>query len=995
MNVNGQKSDDLANLFAKSSFRWPFRHYQSLALDGYERGRITDSRRSYIVMPPGAGKTAVGLEIARRRGNRTLVLCPNTAVQAQWLRQWEDFQPHRVDASAETNLSSSVTILTYQAICNVNSDDQDLDEQARALWVDDLQRESGLSPVAAEQKIDAFEAAGTGQYDEAMASYRRQLRGQIVRSGDTDDLLGLLHPNGRAIIERMKSTGPWTLVLDECHHLLQMWGTLVRAVVQAIGDDTFVVGLTATPPGDMDAREATLYRDIFGQTDFEVPTPAVVKEGDLAPYQELVFLTRPLEHEANYIAAQHERFEELLTRLMDVDFAARPFTDWIQARVVERKSRSGAQVSWVKFERDEPELAQAALRFFWSKQLKLPEGARLGERHRQPPIADDWVALIGDYCTGYLRNSTNPRDAQAWQEIRRALPSLGYILTRQGIRSYISPVDRVLSLSASKAVAALTILEQEQSALGAHLRALILCDYERAGSDVLAKLRGVLDPQAGSASLLLQQLVSISPIAELDPLLVTGRTVACSRATATSLLPWIEQQVPDLAGSVATERLFQAAGGNEDQHWEDVVAIRPQHSWWRPRNYVPLLTRYFEDGKSNLLVGTRGLLGEGWDAKRINVLVDLTAASTSTSVHQMRGRSLRLDPALPRKVANNWDVVCVAPEHPKGVADYARFVRKHRNYYAPTSSGEIESGVSHVHPELSPYGPPPADGFSTINSAMLNRANDRDTAYDLWKIGEPYENTETRSVRIKLGRPIGLPNRRVLRHEMGGERGMRLRAYGTLGAAGVVGVGLAAIAPDLLGVAGGLAVAGGGGVWVSRSFTSAIGKLSPSDALEDLAASVAEALSATGGISKKLGPDSVRVVVQEDGYYRCLLDDATTEQSALFADSMDELLSPLAAPRYIIPRYVVAAPGSLLKTALLALRLSGEKRRGATVVYHAVPAWLAANKERATTFARSWNRYVSEGDPLYWKDPQAQAILATQQGEDLFDITTQMRSLWQ
>ena len=148
---------------------------------------------------------------------------------------------------------------------------------------------------------------------------------------------------------------------------------------------TFVVGLTATPPADMDARETALYQEIFGQVDFEVPTPAVVKEGDLAPYQELVFLTMPLDHEAAYMNEQHQRFEELLTRLMDVDFAARPFLDWIQTRVVERQGRNGAQLSWARFERDEPDLAQAALRLFWSKKLPIPEGARIGERHRQPP----------------------------------------------------------------------------------------------------------------------------------------------------------------------------------------------------------------------------------------------------------------------------------------------------------------------------------------------------------------------------------------------------------------------------------------------------------------------------------------------------------------------------------------------------------------------------------------------------------------------------------
>ncbi|HEX3723726.1 MAG TPA: DEAD/DEAH box helicase family protein, partial [Nitrolancea sp.] len=553
--MGAQSPDDLAKIFSASTFRWPFRRYQMLALEGYERGRALDTRRSYIVLPPGAGKTAVGLEIARRRGHRTLVLCSNTAVQAQWLRQWEDFQPHVVDASAEIDLSSPLTVLTYQAICNVNGDDHDLEEQAHAVWNEDLQRESGYSPEEADRKINEMALAGTRQYHDAMSGYRRQLRRRIVRDDDRGDLLGLLHPNGRAIIERMQCFGPWTLVLDECHHLLQLWGSLVRAIAEEIGDDSLVVGLTATPPAEMDARESTLYQEIFGEADFEVPTPAVVKEGDLAPYQELVYLTQPLAHELEYIAAQHERFEELLTQLMDVDFAARPFVDWLQTRVVERRSRGGAQLSWARFERDEPALALAALRFFWQKEIELPEGARLSERHRQPPTADDWVAMIGDYCTGYLRDSVDPRDAEAWQTIRRALPSLGYALTRQGIRSYVSPVDRVLALSASKAVAALAILEQEHAALGTNLRALMLCDYERAGSDVLTKLRGVLDPQAGSATLFLQILVSSSAGAELDPLLVTGRTVACSRATSAKLIPWIEQEVPELRGLLATEVL--------------------------------------------------------------------------------------------------------------------------------------------------------------------------------------------------------------------------------------------------------------------------------------------------------------------------------------------------------------------------------------------------------------------------------------------------------
>ncbi len=73
----------LAELYAATTFRFPFRRYQGLALAACERGLAAGQQRFYLVLPPGAGKTALGLEVAHRLGRRALVLCPNTAVQAQ------------------------------------------------------------------------------------------------------------------------------------------------------------------------------------------------------------------------------------------------------------------------------------------------------------------------------------------------------------------------------------------------------------------------------------------------------------------------------------------------------------------------------------------------------------------------------------------------------------------------------------------------------------------------------------------------------------------------------------------------------------------------------------------------------------------------------------------------------------------------------------------------------------------------------------------------
>jgi hypothetical protein len=158
---------------------------------------------------------------------------------------------------------------------------------------------------------------------------------------------------------------------------------------------------------------------------------------------------------------------------------------------------------------------------------------------------------------------------------------------------------------------------------------------------------------------------------------------------------------------------------------------------------------------------------------------------------------------------------------------------------------------------------------------------------------------------------------------------------------------------------------------------------------------LAEALRDAGGLSPHLGAAAVHVRIERDGFYRCYLERATREESALFADSLDELLAPLASPRFIIPRFLANPPSSDLGALGMAVRLALRNRVGDRVVYHAVPTYLAQNRSRRRAFEAAWNRLVSPGRALDCRDPRAQAILEVQAGESPFATTSQIRTLWQ
>ncbi|HWH30846.1 MAG TPA: DEAD/DEAH box helicase family protein [Mycobacteriales bacterium] len=956
------------------AFPGAFRRYQLLALAAVDELRAAGDRRAYVVMPPGSGKTVLGLEVARRLGRRTLVLAPNTAVQGQWLAAWDAFappgEPHPVPGSASRGLEHPVTVLTYQALSvwDRTADDEDEDDDPS-------------EKVAAKRRAAVLGEPGA-------------------------DLLSLLHANGRALVERAAATGPWTVVLDECHHLLETWGALCRALVDALGDDTWVVGLTATPPAEMTARQQAVHDELFGDRDFEVPTAAVVQEGELAPFQELLYVTTPTVDEDEWIAGERARFADLQVELLAAAGSV-PFAEWLRRRFVVRATEEdGARLPWRELERDSPALARAALRLVVPGLLQLPDGARLREEHRVDADAEDWAVLLDAYAREHLMRSDDADDARLLAGIRAVLPGLGYQLTVRGLRSSTSPVDRVCALSASKAAAAVHLLDVEGAVLGDDLRAVVLCDVEHRPPTAPSRLRDApgagVEPVPGSARTALHALAASSLGPHLRPVLVTGRTVAMRRDDVAAFRASAAVQAAGLSDRFVTEPLDGVRA----------VVRLDAGPGWTPRVWTALVTAWLVEGGTRCVVGTRGLLGEGWDCPALNVVVDLSSAATATSVSQVRGRSLRLDPDRPDKVADNWTVVCVADGHPRGDADHLRAARKHVRHLAPSPGGDIVSGIGHCDEALSPYAPPAPDERAGVNARALARAADRDAARRAWAVGTRYRGVELPTVQLRAEREVGLPAGVVApgllaaREVLGTDAAdaplpRRLkpsRAWPVpfAGAAVAAGAGLAHSVPSAVGAgAGAAAVLYGAGAARRYRRQSVALRDAPSDgrtaSLRQLATAVADALHGCGAVS--VGVEALRVEAGTGGWLTCTLD-APPEEAGLFASSLEELLAPLGESRWFVSRLVLPAPASTRDRRRLARAAALGRPVDAAVAWHSVPTELGRNKARVAVFEVAWWKHAGPGRLVRSTTAEGQALLDLLRGADPFALTSRVRTVW-
>ena len=865
--------------------------------------------RLYVVAPPGSGKTVLGLYVwADLVKKPALVLSPNSAIQAQWAARTSLFDLDGKDEfiSTDPKKPGLLTSLTYQAVTAPGKGGEDIEQLALMKWAQKLIDEGEAhDPLTCEVWQSDLKQKNPDYYEQRLGVYRKKVRDEIAKQGNAISILG---ESAKANLQRLKDIGIGLIILDECHHLMHHWGRIL-AEVKELFDNPIVLGLTATPPDpeDFDEGDVQRYEEFFGPVDYEVPVPALVRETNLAPYQDLCFFVRPSSKELQYIAGVDSEFEELLTDLRNKDSTRDsdqiPDLDtWVFQSLQERVSPSGKKMNWDDFHRKNSEYADAARRFLQLHNSIFPNGV--------PEISlqgldESWTRIsvlrtvLDRYVRHGLRRSVNKKDHELSDSVVSRLRLLGIQITETGSRPCASPVGRVMAYSSSKIAALEKIVSAEKSTLGDSIRIVIVTDFEKTSATTLVD--GILDDEAGGAIAAFRSMVSHEEGDSLDPILMTGSTVLVDddlfdrfiqRATA-----WVNENDLDIRF--------------EDHKRDGYHEIQGRGKNWVPRYYSLMITEFFQEGLTKCLIGTRGLLGEGWDASRINVLIDLTTVTTNMSINQLRGRSIRLDSNWKEKVSNNWDIVCLAEEFTKGFDDYERFKRKHKQLYGVCDDGTIEKGVGHVHAAFNDAKPEGVnEGMLLFNEEMLERAKNRVHARKLWKIGHPFDVEASSAVEAKLGSGFA----------SGFKFGINKKQ------------------------------------WTDDTLMMEISK-AIIDTLADLR-EIDRGCKVSGGD-------------RGGGWFRYHLEHASEEEIEKFTKALEEVLGPLENPRYVISRPAMHMRDNWLSKLLPEVVAKFLRRAVFSIqMYHNVPSIVANTKQRAEIFQKNWNYYIGKSELTYCRNDE-------------------------
>ena len=463
---------------------------------------------------------------------------------------------------------------------------------------------------------------------QAFHSAMQQLQSQ-EDNGEVEDFVGF------DLLARLKEKGVETLCLDECHHLRNEWWRSLEDFRKNY-QQLQVISLTATPPYDSEPELWVRYLQMCGEIDQEITVPELVKEETLCPHQDFVYICTPTKEEEKVL----QDFEDTKWQYVSQLVVDPDFQELIKSSKVFKGEISADMLL------EDPKYLSALLIYLQAQKLEIPKYIRdLLGAEGLPALNYYWLEVL---LQGLLYQTPDwYEDPQGTKKkIEAELKSRGLIEKRQVFLVKSKANDQILNQSLGKLAGIASIFETEYASLGKDLRQLVLADYIRKD---FANYLG--DDQAPISQLgVLPYFESIRRSAQKQgisvPLAVLSGSVVIIPASVKS----------ELEALIPNTNLSFSAIGKLDQGAYLQVGFPSSF-----KGMVAAVTELFQRGSIQVLVGTKSLLGEGWDAPCVNSLILGSFVGSFMLSNQMRGRAIRIWPGHPDKTSNIWHLVAIKP----------------------------------------------------------------------------------------------------------------------------------------------------------------------------------------------------------------------------------------------------------------------------------------------------------------------------------------------
>ncbi len=869
-------------------FQKPWRQYQQRVLN--EMKNHLDDDCLHVVAAPGSGKTVLGLEVIRRLNKPTLVLAPTLTIRDQW-----------VDRLHQLFLPS---------------------HDRPPGWISRDLKNPGLLTATTYQ---ALHRAYSGMAPEP----EEELEEVDDSPTETPDQKDAVPPFD--LIRALRDAGIRVVVVDEAHHLRTEWWKSLTTVVGSLDHPT-VVALTATPPYDVPAYEWERYEQLCGPIDAEISVPELIATGDLCPHQDFVHFTFPSPEEARSLSEFRLNVRQFQEEIVNHQgfIAAVDAHPWLQRpneHLEEILAEAAYFSSLLVFLNHVGRSVPGELR----RILGLRKGAAL------PALDLEWLEILLSGCVFSDRENYAAHE-EVVRDLEQRLRRLGAVERRGVTLQFPRRISTLLSTSIRKLDSIVSIVRLEAGALGPALRAVILTDYIR-------KRELPVDPS------------DLRPLQELG---VVPIFEGLRRAGIEGIRLGI------LSGSLV---VIPASAVDASRNLAAVEGLRPDQLHCQPLRYDPafysvqilgsevretvrLVTRLFARGELTVVVGTKALLGEGWDAPSINTLVLASFVGSYMLSNQMRGRAIRTEADNPDKTANIWHLVCVEPNWVPG-DDFLTLTRRFRAFVGPShTENRIENGFVRLGVPEPPF---TAKQIGSINETMGRRALERSKLRERWQTAllggvRLAEGVETPSVN--LPRDLVLANTIAALFWqgifLGGYFILSQLQYGLPGTkwedllrflAVVVVVGALVALPKCLKA-----------LWLLLKH----GRIEGS--LQQVGVALLRTLQYMGALAGHPQNLQVRTQPGEWGKAICWLEGADPYESSVFSCALQQLLGPVENPRYLLVRRS---------------RLVPWLRRD----YHAVPDVIGRKKDQAEYFHKVWKKLVGPAELVHARTLEGRKVL--------------------